>query len=150
MNWELQQVMSIWLFSFVKLPSLYSWKLIAICSLGPSLFSLVALWIWRFDLDLPQASHCIVVMPLIFTPLDYCTRCLIAAGPGCPSLLCYIIAVALCSDLLLRFICTWKAEIVVTSCLMTYCPYISVKVAMRDPSCWRRVVGSPQLSYYMP
>jgi hypothetical protein len=37
--------------------------------------------IYRLALALPYALHSTVVMPLIRTPLAYCTRCLIAIGP---------------------------------------------------------------------
>jgi len=142
--------MSIWLLSFVKLPASYSWKSIAILSPGPSSFSRGALRICRFDFDMPQASHCTVVMPMIFTPSDCWTRCSMAAGPGWPRRLCHIIAVVRCERLLDRFMRTWNAVIGSVAFSTTHWPCCSARVAMIDPSHCRRLVGSSRFSHHMP
>jgi hypothetical protein len=71
-------------------------------SLSPGLLLLIcgARLICCLDFALLQELHSIVVMPLTCTPLACCTRCLIAAGPGWPSLLCYSAAEAFCGPLL--------------------------------------------------
>lgn len=122
----------------------------AILSPGPSSFNLGALRIWRFDFDLPHASHCTVVMPMIFTPSDCCTRCSIAEGPGWPRRLCHSIAVALCDRRLARFIRTWKAAAGSAGLPTTHWPCCSDRVAMIDPSHCRRLVGSSLFSHHMP
>jgi hypothetical protein len=67
---------------------------------SPSLFIRGARLICRLDFALLHELHSIVIMPLTRTPLVCCTRCLIAAGPRCPSLLCHSIAEAFYGPLL--------------------------------------------------
>jgi hypothetical protein len=47
-----------------------------------------ARYICRLALALLYMLHLTIVMPLMRTPLTCCIRCLIAAGPRWPSLLC--------------------------------------------------------------
>ena len=106
--------------------------------------------ICRFNLALPHASHLTVVTPLILTPSDQWTRCLIAAGPGCPNRLCHNIAVTFCTALvILELVCTQKAAWPCCAST-THWSQTSTNMATTDSSCQRSIVGSDLLSHQIP
>lgn len=119
---------------------------------GPSSLFLGARLICRFDLALPHESHLTVVTPFTRTPSACSTRCSMAAGPGCPSLLCQSIADASCGARLVRelFLCVWYTACSAGLCSITHCPCISLRFPTSVLSCLLSVVGFCCVSHQIP
>lgn len=130
----------------------YAWKSMVSLSPGPSVLIRGARLICRFDFALPQELHSTVVIPFTRTPSACCTRCSIAAGPRCPSLLCQSMADAFCGALLVREVIlrAWCEACDGGSYSSTHWPWISVRFPMIASSGPLRVVGPICVSHQIP